>query len=123
MTPNSNASAHEVEKRFLDIHEAANILDVSETEFWDIVNKHEIAAHNIGGTVLRFKQDDIEALKNKWRIERDLFPEKTVSFPHASKLEKSTLLDDAADFWYFNDFYIICSVFVAVLVYFIIASQ
>ena len=119
----SERQDHLVEERYLDIHEAAEILDVNEQELWDLVHKHQIPTHNLAGAFLRFKKEDIEELKIKWRIERELFPRKQPTFVHESTVGKVTLVDHLRDFWYFNDFYILCSVLIVVLLYFIAASQ
>ena len=119
----SERQDHLVEERYLDIHEAAEILDVGEQELWDLVHKHQIPTHNIAGAFLRFKKEDIEELKIKWRIERELFPQRQASFVHESTVGKVSIVDRFRDFWYFNDFYIVCSVLIIVLLYFIAASQ
>ena len=119
----SERQDHLVEERYLDIHEASEILDVGEKELWDLVHQHQIPTHTIAGAFLRFKKEDIEELKIKWRIERELFPKKQVSFVHDSTVGKGSIADKIKDFWYFNDFYILCSVLILVLLYFIAASQ
>ena len=111
------------EDRSLPIHEAAQILDVTEEELWGLVHKHQVPTHNIGGAFLRFKKEDIEELKIKWRIERELFPHPQASFVHESTVGRVNFGDKLKDFWYFNDFYILCSALIMVLVYFIAASQ
>ena len=119
----SERQDHLVEERYLHIHEAAEILDVSEKELWDLVHKHEIPTHNIAGAFLRFKKEDIEGLKIKWRIERELFPHQQATFVHESTVGRVTLAEKIKDFWYFNDFYIVCLVVIMVLLRFIAASQ
>ena len=66
-----------LKEEYLNVHEAAEILDIGEKELWDIVHHHKVPTHNIAGAFLRFKKTDIEELKNKWRIERELFPKKS----------------------------------------------
>ena len=119
----SERQDHLDEERYLHIHEAAEILDVSEEELWGLVHKHQVATHNIAGAFLRFKKEDIEDLKIKWRIERELFPHRQATFVHDSTVGRVNLAERLRDFWYFNDFYILCSAVIAVLLYFIVASQ
>ena len=111
------------EERYLDVHEAAELLDVSEKELWDLVHKHQIPTHQIAGAFLRFKKEDIEQLKIKWRIERELFPKRSRFFVHDNTVKKASLPEKLADYWYFNDFYILCSILVVILLYFIVSSQ
>ncbi len=119
----SQRQNHIIEERYLDVHEAAVLLEVTETELWDLVHQHKIPTHNIAGAFLRFRRDDIEELKNKWRIERELFPKQEVTFAHTRTFRKPTFIEDLRDFWYFNDFYIICSVLIVGLLSVIISSQ
>ena len=112
-----------VEERFLDIHESAQLLDVSEKELWDLVHQHQVPTHTIAGAFLRFKKHDIEELKIKWRIQRELFPKQEVYFVHDNTVGKAGPAERVRDFWYFNDFYIVCSALAAVLLFFIVSSQ
>ena len=98
-------------------------MDVGEKELWDLVHQHKVPSHAIAGAFLRFKKEDIEELKIKWRIERELFPEPSASFVHRSTVKNTLGLDRIKDFWYFNDFYMICSALIVALLYLIIASQ
>jgi len=112
-----------LEEQFLNVHEAAGLLEISEQELWDLVHQHKVPTHNIAGAFLRFKKEDIEELKNKWRIERELFPKRERYFAHRSTVRPAHFMENLRDFWYFNDFYIICSILVVVLLYLIISSQ
>ncbi len=107
---------------YLGIHEAAALLEISEEELWALIKRHEIPTHNVAGAFTRLKREEMEVIKNKWRIERELFPAPEKYFPHHATVRKATLWEKAADFWYFNDFYILCSILIAALLYFILAS-
>ena len=108
---------------YLSIHDAAELLEISEEELRGLVQKHEIPTHNVAGVFLRLKKKEIEELKNKWRIERELFVKDERYFSHHTTVHKAGFAEKLGDFWYFNDFYILCSVLIAVLLYFIISSQ
>lgn len=112
-----------LKEQYLNVHEAAEFLDISEEELWKLVHEHQVPTHNIAGAFLRFRKEDIEQLKNKWRIQRELFPHEEKYFSHNKTFKKPGLLDNIRDFWYFNDFYIICSILVIILLYFIISAQ
>ncbi len=112
-----------LEERYLNIHEAAEILEIGEEELWELVRQQKVTSHNIAGAFLRFRKEDVEVLKNKWRIERELFPIRESFFSHHNTVTTAGILDKLKDFWYFNDFYILCSVLVIVLLYFIVSSQ
>ncbi len=112
-----------LKEEYLNVHEAALLLEISEEELWDMVHQHKVPTHNIAGAFLRFKKGDMEHLKNKWRIERELFPKKEHFFPHQSTVQHTGFAENLRDFLYFNDFYIICSILVVILLYFIVSSQ
>lgn len=112
-----------VEERYLDVHEAAELLEVNEKELWELAHEHKIPTHTIAGAFLRFKKHDIEELKIKWRINRELFPKKERYFVHDNTVGRAGAWDRARDFWYFNDFYVLCTVMAACLLYFILSVQ
>lgn len=111
------------DKNLLDIHQAAELLDISEEELWQLVHAHGVPTHNVAGAFLRFRTADIEALKNRWRIERELFPQKSRYFAHQSTVAGADRMEKLADFWHFNDFYIICSVLILILLSVIVSFQ
>ena len=111
------------EKLLFDVRQAAAFLDITEKELWELVRKHQVPTQNLAGAFLRFRKTDIEDLKNKWRIERELFPKRSRYFVHESTVAKAGFAEKFADFWYFNDFYIICSALVVILLYIIISFQ
>lgn len=111
------------EKDLLDIRQAAEFLDISEEELWQLVHAHGVPTHNVAGAFLRFRTSDIEALKNRWRIERELFPKKSLYFAHQSTVTHADRIGRIADFWHFNDFYILCSLLILFLITLIVSSQ
>ena len=111
------------EKDLLDIRKAAEFLDISESELWQLVHAHGVPTHNVAGAFVRFKTSDIEALKNRWRIERELFPKKSRYFVHQSTVTNVDRMERIADFWHFNDFYILCSLLILFLIYVIVTFQ
>ncbi len=108
---------------YLNFHEASELLEIGEEELRQLVQKHQVPTHTIAGVFLRLKKKDVEQLKNRWRIDRELFPASEPYFSHPSTMRKAALKEKWADFWYFNDFYIVCSFLIIVLLYFIISSQ
>lgn len=113
-----------LKEEYLSIREASELLEISEAELRGLIEKHSIPTHQIAGAFLRLKKKELEDLKNKWRIERELFARDEKEFAHNSRIVvKATFFERVADFWYFNDFYILCSVLIVVLIYFIVSSQ
>lgn len=107
----------------ISLKEAASLLEVTEAEVKELIEKHRVPSHQMAGAFLRFKRKEIEGLKNKWRIERELFPKKSDHFVHEASLAKASFFDRIADFWHFNDFYILCSVLIMLLLYVVLSYQ
>lgn len=112
-----------LKEQYLNLREAAEFLEISEAELAELIEKKEIPAHNIAGAFSRFKKKELEAVKNRWRISRELFPKPSEHFVHEEVAPKATLWDHLTDFWYFNDFYILCTLMIGALLYVILSWQ
>lgn len=94
-------------KRFLTSQEAASYLGIDEDELQDLVRKSKIPSYKIGGIYTRLKVDDLNHYCRK-------NPRST-----HSKKERQGFIDKIKDFLYFNDFYILSSIAIIVIIYFI----
>ncbi len=79
-----------MDEHLFNIREAAEYLGVSERRLKELVDKNEVPAYKIGGTFLRFKKSQLDALGRE-----------------AVPAPAHTGLDRLKDFFYFNDFYIL----------------
>ena len=111
-----------LKEEYLSVKESAELLEISEDELKGLVTKHQIPTHTVAGVFLRLKKKEIEDLKIKWRIQRELFPKKSEYFSHETVVTKAGFTEKFADFWYFNDFYILCSALIILLVYIILST-
>lgn len=90
------------EEKLLTIRDVSLILGISEKEVIDLAESGRIPAYKIGGVFLRFKRQQIEEFKKKFK-------------PHAHKTlstEKNSFKDQIGDFFYFNDFYILAALII-----------
>ncbi len=110
-------------EEYLGVKDAAAMLEVTETELRELVKKHQVPTHNVAGVFLRLKRKEVEELKVRWRIERELFPKPSKVFAHGNTVTRAGFFTKIADFWYFNDFYILCSVLIVLLLYVILSYQ
>ena len=86
----------------MTIRDVSLILGVSEKEVIDLAESSQIPAYKIGGVFLRFKRQQIEEFKKKFK-------------PHVHKTfstEKNSFKDKIGDFFYFNDFYILAALII-----------
>lgn len=98
------------QEKLLTIREAAHYLNISEKEIVNLSQEGKIPAYKIGGVYLRFKQEQLDKLKE---FVAKKYGQQIVTFdmPFFSRLR---------DFVYFNDFYIISAMIIAVLAFLII---
>ena len=95
------------EEKFLTVRDAASILGVSEKEVVDLVEKGTLSAYKIGGIYLRFKKEQIQEVKKHIHPTTPK-PEPSVDYPASERF---------SDFFYFNDFYIVAVIVIALLLY------
>jgi excisionase family DNA binding protein len=111
-----------LKEEWLSLKEAAELLEISEDELKGLVQKHQIPSHTVAGAFQRLKKKEVEDLKIKWRIERELFPKRSEYFVHETVVTKAGIGEKLGDFWYFNDFYILCSLLIMLLLYTILST-
>jgi excisionase family DNA binding protein len=127
-------------EKLLTIKEVSEYLKISEEEVKKLVDAGEIPAYRIGDTFLRFRKEQIDAIRaevsdiekakeanadfegqeagrgahDQTKIERDV----SRMEPSLRRYEYS-LAEKMKDFFYFNDFYIISLAIIAFLLYLI----
>ena len=130
-------------EKLLSIKEVAEYLKISEEEVKRLVDSGEIPAYKIGDTFLRFRLEQIDAIKNEINLieEREGDAAKPALDAHGhsahpyTDLERDikrrtpsvrqydyTTAEKVRDFFYFNDFYILCFVLIILLMYLIFKS-
>lgn len=127
-------------EKLLTIKEVADCLGLPEEEVKRLVDIGEIPAYKIGGTFLRFRKEQIDAIKTEIsdfekedaiRTEAVIEPEDAAAMPYTD-LEREikerepitrqydyTPFEKVKDFFYFYDFYIISFAIIAVLLFMI----
>ncbi|MDP3804680.1 MAG: helix-turn-helix domain-containing protein [Candidatus Omnitrophota bacterium] len=127
-------------EKLLSIKEVAECLNVSEEEVKRLVDIGEIPAYKIGDTFLRFRKEQIDAI----RQEISDFEESHADAAHAKEAKEKhpytdlerdikrnepiarqydyTPFERIKDFFYFNDFYILCFIIIAVLTHLILKA-
>jgi len=130
-------------EHLLNIREVADYLGVSEEEVKRLVDIGELPAYKIGDSFLRFRKEQVDAVKTEVndvekkdpaRVEIKLDDKCHPTHPY-TQLENEmkhnepvarqydyTAAEKMRDFFYYNDFYIISAVVVAVLLLIILRS-
>ena len=128
-------------EKLISIKEVADYLKVSEEEVKRLVDSGEIPAYKIGDTFLRFRKEQIDAIKSEIAEVEESQPQAIlkpaldqkghVTHPY-TQMERDikrkepstrrydyTMIERVKDFFYFNDFYIISFVLIVFLMYLI----
>lgn len=130
-------------EHLLNIEEVARYLGVSEEEVKRLVDIGEVPAYKIGDSFLRFRKEQIDAVKSEigdvekkdpGRVEIKLDPSGRPTHPYTdmekdAKLKKPvaaqydySAAEKMRDFFYYNDFYIMSAVVVTILLLIILKS-
>jgi excisionase family DNA binding protein len=88
--------------KLLTVREVSGILNISEKEVIDLSEQGIIPAYKVAGLYLRFKRDQIEQYKKKIRHLQ----------PRPVRLK---LTQRISDFLYFNDFYILATLIILLM--------
>lgn len=128
-------------EKLISIKEVADYLKISEEEVKRLVDAGEIPAYRIGDTFLRFRKEQIDAIKSEISEIEEKEPQAVAkpaldqrgraTHPY-TQLEKEikrkepstrrydyTVAERISDFFYFNDFYILSFILIAFLMYLI----
>lgn len=126
-------------EKLMTIREVAEYLKVTEDEVKRLVDEGEIMAYKIGGSFLRFRREQLDAVKIEIDEVEAAAPAERARQVHDPKarrvhtysdLEREikrkepavrqydyTLAERVRDFFYFNDFYIISFLLIGALIY------
>ena len=83
--------------------EVKNFLEIDQPQLEEFLKKGKLHAYKIGGTYLRFRKEEILNLRSELQ-------------PKKIKHPPDSFLSRAADFWRFNNFYIVALLLVLAVV-------
>ena len=116
-------------EKLLTLKELSDYLHISEEDIIALVDRKVISAYRIGGELLRLRKEQIEAIRSE--IEARVKEGGRTNISDARKKMKerhkamgqakvnNSFIDAVADFFYFNDFYIVSTVLIVLLLFFI----
>jgi len=102
-------------EHLLSPDEVKRILEVEERDLKQLIRKGALRAYKVGGEYLRFREDEVLVLKER-------FQPRTPSRSNVKPPSPSWLLR-LYDFWRFNNFYILSLILIAVLLYFVFSRK
>ena len=106
-------------EKLLTIEEVARHLGLSEKAVEELVKSGELPAYRIGGSLLRFKKEQLEIYRkrrNSGAMARgQLSPERRQSIK-TSDSAKYSFWEKLEDFLYYNDFYILSLILLILIV-------
>jgi len=98
------------EEKLLTVRDVSLILDISEKEVIDLAEDGTVPAYKVGGIYLRFKKEQVEEYKKAIKKSHS---------PKEGQVKVYSFKERIADFFYFNDFYVV-SIFIIIAMLFII---
>lgn len=118
-------------EHLLNIKEVAEYLGVSEEEVKRLVDIGEIPAYQIGDSFLRFRKEQIDAVKGEVsdvekkdpaRIEIKLDAKGRPVHSHSVSRYDYNFVEKVRDFFHYNDFYILSAIVIIILLIVILRS-
>lgn len=100
------------DEKLLTVRDVSLLLGISEKEVLDLAESGKIPAYKIGGVYLRFKKEQIETIRQSFKT-------------HPAKQYTSaqySFKDKVADFFYFNDYYILAVILILLILFVIFSS-
>jgi excisionase family DNA binding protein len=91
--------------QFISVRETAQILAISEKKVMDLIEERQLQAYRIADKFLRLKKADVLQLRNAGAVEGEI---KTIAYSPAERIR---------DFFYFNDFYLVSTGAILLLLY------
>jgi len=121
-------------EKLLTIKEISSYLNMSEGQIRKLVDEGVMPAYRIGGSFLRFRKEQIDAIKDeiaqislmplKYKLpekkdDGKMTPETCYVAKQDIEESKESISDVIYDFFYFNDFYIICAAIIGFILFMI----
>ncbi len=92
------------DSQYISVRETAQILSITEKKVMDLISEEKLHAYKIADQFLRLKKNEVYDLKNTGKVAEEL-----VIHPYST-------IERIRDFFFYNDFYLVCLGIVAVLV-------
>lgn len=93
--------------QYISVRETAQILGITESKVMEMIEAGELKGYKIANQFLRLKKTEVTDIRTAGTVESE-----TTQFPY-------TTGEKVADFFYYNDFYLISLIVTGVLLYII----
>ena len=110
-------------EKLITVEEAAALLGIPRTKIQEFVASGELPAYKIGGKFIRFRKEQVEAIRQEILARASSAIPKTAPREEIKPLPEAdyseSYRDKVLDFFYFNDFYIACAGVTILILFFI----
>jgi excisionase family DNA binding protein len=93
--------------QFISVRETSQILSINEKKVMDLIEEGELQAYRIADKFLRLKRADVLKLRNDGNVDKQHH-----QIPY-------TPAERVSDFFYYNNFYLVSTALILVLLYII----
>ncbi len=94
--------------QYISVREAAQLLAITEKKVMDLLDEKKLIGYRIANQFLRLKKDEVLQLQRSGKVESEI------------KHHPYTFPERVSDFFYFNDFYLVCGLIILGLLYVIL---
>lgn len=91
------------DSQYISVRETAQLLGITEKKVMDLIDEGKLQAYKIANQFLRLKRSEVFDVKSSGRVEQDVV------------IQPYSFTERLRDFFYYNDFYLICAVIVFAL--------
>lgn len=91
------------DSQYITVRETAQLLGISEKKVMDLIEEKKLLAYRIANQFLRLKKAEVTTLKNSGTVANEIV------------LHPYTRAERLRDFFYYNDFYIMGGLIIALL--------
>lgn len=112
-------------EKLMTLQELSEYLRMSKECIRRLVDGKVVSAYKIGGELLRFRKEQIDAIRaeieskigeaDRLSVTEDRKKDRETLVSLRTQAEKNTSREWIADFFYFNDFYIVSGVLIVIL--------
>ena len=99
-------------EKLLNIEQIAEYLGLSRQKVKDLVDQGVIPAYRIAGSFLRFDTREVDLVRDHILKAAQMPAPKEHTYAEKTKV---AFRDRLKDFFYFNDFYIVCAILITII--------
>lgn len=91
------------DSQYISVRETAQMLGITEKKVMDLIEEGKLQAYKIANQFLRLKKSEVYEMKNSGKVEQEVV------------IQPYSFAERLRDFFYYNDFYLVCLMIISAL--------